>query len=171
MEDLRDSRRDTMDQDVEMVPQLEHILCFDPGGTTGIAQYAGLNIFRTHHLGPGVHHLELWNFLLKYRPSMVIYEEFQYQRRELDKGVSLEIISREYIGIIRLYAEMVNIRCHKSTLNKLKFWDDTKLKKVNLWSSVIHERDALRHLLYYLSFDKEDSYWLAQLQGETNGQI
>lgn len=140
-----------------------HIICFDPGGTTGICNYDVTHGIYTEHLGPGDHHLELWHYLLNRRPDSVIYEEFQYQRRELEKGVSLEIISREYIGIIRCYAAMMNIPCHKSTLNKLKFFDDDKLKQLSLWVPVIHERDATRHLLYYLTFDLKDNSFLHKL--------
>lgn len=149
---------------------IESIMCFDPGGTTGIAHYDVTHGIRMYHVGPGIHHRALWDSLLIGRPDMVIYEEFKYERREVDKGVAVEIISREYIGIIRLYAEMMHIPCHKSTLNKLTFWDDDKLTLINLWSNVIHERDALRHLLYFLTFDKKDNSWLMKLQqGATNG--
>lgn len=143
--------------------RVETIMCFDPGGTTGIALYDITHGIRTEHIGPDVHHLFLWHALLKFHPDVVIYEQFIYQRRPLDKGVALEIISREYIGIVRLYAAMMNIPCIESSLTKLAFWDDEKLKLINLWSNVIHERDALRHLLYYLTFDLKDLTWVNKL--------
>jgi hypothetical protein len=92
--------------------------------------------------------------------DVIIYERFQYQRRELDKGVSLVLDSVEYIGIIKLCSKRMHLDkgfaykhqlVEQTPAQAKNFWTDDKLKKVGLYTSgSAHERDATRHLLYYL---------------------
>lgn len=146
------------------------IISLDPGGTTGIAIYDDKafdseDLWRRYSLGPKEHHAELWHELLTEGPfNAVVYENFLYQRRDVDAGVSLELISREYIGIIKLAHQR-----HPGETSKLvvqspsigkdtpgTFWNDKKLRQLGLWVSSEHERDATRHLLYYVSQTLKD---------------
>ena len=150
----------------------KRVLSFDPGGSTGWAlyeesgalPYAGLKRWAFGTLGPEPHHKALWDLMHGIAPTLVIWEEFIYQRRELDRGVSLELISRNYIGIMELYCELRAVNGYESRLAYKKFWDDTKLGKVNLYSQTKHSRDATRHLLYYLTFVKKDPRWIQALK-------
>lgn len=148
------------------------IIAFDPGGTTGIAIYDDIELneplWYRYSLSHDDHHWELWDELLTEGPfDAVVYETFTYQRRPLDKGVSLELISREYIGIIKLAAKR-----HPNEIKNLvpqspsqrMFWTDEKLRKLGLWVSSPHERDATRHLLYYVTQTLKDDRFLQGLK-------
>lgn len=150
------------------------IISFDPGGTTGVAIYDDSIDFEdtSQHwsrfeLGPGDHHADLWATLLL--ETEIVYETFEYQRRDITKGVSLELVSREYIGIIKLHKKMYNgdgepINLYPQKPSQRMFWTDEKLRELDLWVSSEHERDATRHLLYYISFTLSDTRFLMQLQ-------
>lgn len=147
------------------------IVSFDPGGTTGVAIWEDGKWNRCS-LGPKEHHYELWQFLIRHGDADTwVYETFNYQRRDITKGVSLELISREYIGIIKL----AFTRCASHWGGKTSelipqsppqrmFWTDDKLRELDLWVSSEHERDATRHLLYYLTFTCKDDRYLKRLK-------
>lgn len=150
------------------------IISFDPGGTTGVAIYDDefydpdnlKAAWSRFELGPGDHHGELWVALTL--ETEVVYETFEYQRRDITKGVSLELVSREYIGIIKLHKEMQEddgepINLHPQKPSQRMFWTDDKLRELDLWVSSPHERDATRHLLYYISFTLSDDRFLMKL--------
>lgn len=156
------------------------VIAFDPGGTTGWCMIHSPHAIPTiedtewtfGQLGPEAHHLSLWNFCLQERPHFVIWERFMYQRRELDKGVSLVQVSLEYIGILKLFIDYADsldwdVGEYEQTPAQAKnFWDDQKLKHLGLYhKSSPHIRDATRHMLYWLSFTKRATGWIQSLQG------
>jgi hypothetical protein len=145
------------------------IIAFDPGGTTGVAIYDTdtEREWTRFELGPKEHHAALWALLAE--EVHIVYETFDYQRRDVEFGVSLELISREYIGIIKLHREYleeggVYVELHPQKPAQRMFWTDEKLKKLGLWVSSEHERDATRHLLYHLCFTLNDKKYLYALQ-------
>jgi hypothetical protein len=158
------------------------IVALDPGGTTGVATYT----FETTHegeegtwernqLGPEEHHDSLEAFLDVYEPHTIVYERFNYQRRELDKGVSLRLDSVEYIGVIKLWHakrfETVTLVPHQPSQMNL-FGGGTghddggeKLKKLGLYiPGAPHAMDATRHLMYYLVVTLGQRWWLERLK-------
>ena len=145
------------------------IISFDPGGTTGVAAYDedawkyGGELWTFQSLGPEEHHEDLWVCLDGFKT--IVYERFNYQRRELDKGVSLRLDSVEYIGVIKLFAQQnYDVTLHPQQPADRLFWDDDKLRKLSLWRSSPHERDAVRHLLTYVSFKLKDQRFIMQLK-------
>lgn len=141
------------------------IISFDPGGTTGIALYDDEfeDGWRRWSLGPGPHHLQLWSVLQN--EYDIVYETFNYQRRDVDKGVALELISRNYIGIIELRAAMSHsVNIYPQSPSRRMFWDDDKLRELGLWVSSPHERDATRHLLQHITFTLKDKRFLKRLK-------
>lgn len=154
------------------------VIALDPGGTTGYAimtteaaRTDKENSTWTFGELTGGHHLALWDLLEAERPHYVIYERFQYQRRELDKGVSLVLVSVEYIGIIRLWLSMVERLgrpvydiCQTPAQAK-NLWTDDKLEKVGLYTKgSAHIRDATRHLLYWLTVTQNHRAWFDLLR-------
>lgn len=138
------------------------VLALDPGGTTGWAYYdseednegsAGSEWQRGHLVG-NPHHHALWELLCTMQPEVLIYERFMYQRRELDKGVSLNTDAHEYIGICKLFIGVGNlVPCTlvEQSPHQRKIWTDDKLKALGLWiPGLSHAMDATRHLFYYL---------------------
>jgi hypothetical protein len=138
----------------------------DPGGTTGIAVY---NSDTTHWmmqtLGPGDHHQDLHGYLKIIKPDTIVYEKFTYQRREVDKGVSLSLISVEYIGVIKLFGEQTKthlvgqLPSHGACKDN-NLWSRKKLTQVGLDSTIPHIRDATSHLLYYMTVQLNQRHWL-----------
>jgi hypothetical protein len=145
------------------------LISFDPGGTTGVAIYDDEfeeegSAWSRFELGPQEHHADLWATLTL--ETEIVYETFDYQRRDIEFGVSLELISREYIGIIKLHQQMSEdqtVKLYPQKPAQRMFWTDEKLKQLGLWVSSEHERDATRHLLYYISFTLGDQRFLYAL--------
>lgn len=171
------------------------ILWFDPGGSTGWASYdAELMVYpelpkrtvgtgmhwefykqkwNSGELGPGKHHLALWDLLATKRAQNYIlgYESFENRGNE-----AAILISQEYIGVIELFAagtvrdyERAAYNGHAFDLHKQTaaegktFWypkikgtnkrDATKLKAAKKYSANhTHANDAMAHLLYYMTF-------------------
>lgn len=155
------------------------ILALDPGGSTGWTTYddeSGADDLWRHGVFTGQHHLALWEFLNETQWDVVIYERFQYQRRELDKGVSLVLDSVQYIGVTELWhARVVDAyEYYKPTLvcqtpaQAKNLWTDDKLKKVGLWTTSPHSRDATRHLLYYLTVTLGQREWIMRTRPESS---
>ena len=155
------------------------VIALDPGGTTGVA----IMSTDSNDTSPadtnwkflelkGAHHWDLWQLLEREDPHYLIYERFQYQRRELDKGVSLSLASVEYIGVLHLWLSSKEKRgspvydiCQTPAQAK-NLWTDDKLLKVGLYTTgSAHIRDATRHLLYWLTVTQGHRKWFEILKG------
>lgn len=150
------------------------IVSLDPGGTTGWAAFTRSQNddvtegewWRSQL--EGEHHGGLYDALESFAPEVVIYERFMYQRRELDKGVSLSLASVEYIGVIKLWherhCETVDLVCQTPHQAKV-LWTDDKLKKLGLYTpNAPHANDATRHLLYFLVVTRNERDWVMRLK-------
>ena len=61
----------------------------------------------------------------------------------------------QIIGTIEGYCELLNIPFVEQDPTAKKLYSDEKLKKLRLYRKrefSVHERDALKHILYYLHF-------------------
>jgi hypothetical protein len=131
------------------------LLALDPGGTTGWAYCdTDKDEWERGQLAQRPHHMALWELLCTVQPDVLIYERFQYQRRELDRGVSLVLDSVEYIGVTKLWMDtgrLVDCQLVEQTPAQAKnLWSDEKVKALGLWvPGQSHSMDATRHLLYY----------------------
>lgn len=188
----------------DVVPKLVDgklsILGLDPGGTTGWALYTADVIhtiselapglkgtrkpeysnekFNTGHIGPGHHHLRLWNLLEQWTVTntIIVCESFEYRRNPTDANRdNIVLDSKEYIGVVNLY-EQNFIRTVQPRHNGLLglsvvyqtaavgkgFWDDRKLAAVSHFATPktkwTHANDAMRHLLHFMTFkmDRQD---------------
>jgi hypothetical protein len=150
------------------------IVAYDPGGTTGVAtaewepttegeQLTSIEQikFNRYSLGPHEHHTQLWRDLQTGNYTDIAWESFEFRQHLLtdDEGnpiakMKVELISREYIGILRLFCEISNTRFHYRTASSAKrFITPDMLKQVGLWipgESHKHEMDATRHLTRYM---------------------
>jgi hypothetical protein len=132
------------------------ILSIDPGGTTGYASLDESDVYRVGMIGPGDHHARLWALLCAQDPDLLICEAFNYQRRELDKGVQLELVSKEYIGVCKLYVETaprgLTIQYYEPPPGQFKKLVTRKwLEAATLWDpkNAPHGMDALAQLIHY----------------------
>lgn len=136
------------------------LVALDPGGTTGVAEYVAGRI-NAWQLDVPLHHKNLYNYLDNHRPEKVICESFTYRR--MDK---VDLIPVEYIGVARLWCIQTGTPLVLQTPSQAKkFFDDTKVKGVGLWQpGQPHANDAIRHLLYFLTFTIKDPNYLRLLQ-------
>jgi hypothetical protein len=138
------------------------VIAFDPGGTTGWAK-AEWDEARTKwssgQMGPHEHHLELWSMLVElYLAAQVdgiqlhvVTESFEFRQGTVGR-TGLDLHSKEYIGVMKLFAELHGRTLWEQTASTGKgFVSDAKLKASGLWIvGQQHARDANRHLLYYM---------------------
>jgi hypothetical protein len=135
------------------------IVALDPGGTTGIATYDDVNgqgeEWAIWQLGPEEHHAALWRYLSNsFMPfsgnQVIVCESFEFrQNRQRD---NINLMSREYIGVVKLFSETHGIPVVFQTAGAGKgFVSDEKLKIMDMWvPGKKHAMDARRHLIYYM---------------------
>lgn len=146
------------------------ILAFDPGGTTGWAMFRAEEIFdptteenryydtswSCGQIGPLEHHNELNTFLelQQTEKTIIVFEAFEYRNQS---RAGLNLMSREYIGVIKRFCQERGIPTVKVNASQAKgFVRDTHLKRLGLWFFAYkHAMDANRHLVNYLVNDQE----------------
>lgn len=150
-------------------------LAFDPGGATGWAH--ALDDDGIWYVTSGTqwnkeHHAWVLNTIKKYRvqpyPLTVITESFEF-RQSSNQRRGLDLISREYIGVMKLICEDYNIPfLQQMPAHAIRFMSDDKLKLVGNLRHPLHdcrhENDALRHLFFKLISKDRESFWLDKLK-------
>jgi hypothetical protein len=152
------------------------IMSLDPGGTTGWCIHllsklregngsarstSGVSYdynarWRGGQIGPDEHHLELYRFMLQEQPDVVVCEAFNYQIHGQNDGTKMpgiRLISREYIGIAKLYCAAVKhpFVLQQPSVKSIAWCKDTALKKMGLHTpGKPHQNDAARHMVHYL---------------------
>lgn len=144
------------------------ILSLDPGGTTGWAlldfdldtlegSLKSDTYLRDHvksgQLGNNTeHHLVLWTLIMRTQPDVIVGERFDNRGNEYSK-----IMSREYIGVVKLVGQLDSGIVVRWQGSDQKEWaTDEKLRILQIlcvpkhpWR---HANDALRHLVHFLVF-------------------
>lgn len=156
------------------------IIGLDPGGTTGWATYTAGRLDARHalsistvpiyeyyneawacgQLGPQEHHNELDSLLglQQVEETIIVCEAFDY-RNQSKPG--LELISREYIGVMKRFCQERKVLYYLQTASQGKirkeksFVRKENLEKLGLWvsggaSTWNHAMDAYGHILYYM---------------------
>jgi hypothetical protein len=160
------------------------ILSLDPGGTTGWASSQFPNgrelrslddlYFNGGQIGPEEHHHELWEHLKVHHsyakqegvPFEVVCESFEF-RQHINKEhakTKVELISKEYIGIVKLFCVTYEIPLTFYTASAAKAFvpdkgpqRDVRIKALGIdrrrpeWE---HYMDAARHLLRHMVIGK-----------------
>lgn len=145
------------------------IIGLDPGGTTGVCRYttfdSGSPVIESSQLGPGEHHLELFDLLVGHHPDLIICERFDYRPRQGNADLS----PVEYIGIVNMYWQYrdqsverdVEVFYQQQLAHDKGLWTDDKLKVVGLHTpGKPHANDATRQVLYYVTNHMNDPYWI-----------
>jgi len=145
------------------------VVAFDPGGTTGWAIFeldteaviidtSNVLFFRDHvkqgQLGGNEeHHKLLWMFLARERPDVIVGERFDNRGNEFAK-----LMSREYIGILKLYVAMNPevVLMWQGADQAFGWATDAKLRRLAILCVPLKQwkdaNAALRHLVYHLVF-------------------
>ena len=140
------------------------IIALDPGGTTGAVVFTIDQIlhgfikehFRNLHIGNNEeHHKALWTFLVREHPDKIICETFDNRGNEFAK-----IMSREYIGVVKLYSALFGVPVVWQTPSKKEWAKDEILMAMTLLrlptSKWKHTNDAMRHMVYWIVFAPND---------------
>jgi hypothetical protein len=136
---------------------MARIAAFDPGGTTGWCRYdTALPLENSYACGQFEapdHHKLLYRWLNDNEPELIVCEQFDY-RPHLQ---NVQLISRNYIGVIELYTQYSGCPLIMQKPAVMKPWDNDKLKLLGLYTKNLrHAMDATRHLLVYLDKIKSD---------------
>lgn len=139
------------------------IVALDPGGTTGICFMMSKGSIGVRGSLYGEHHKDLYDTLSNLNPDIIIYEEFDHREK------AALLVSVEYIGVAKLWAQINQkaIEGQRPTDVKLQ-WPNEKLKVLGLRGSTVHEDDATRHMLWYVTNTLKDNTFVkkyAQAQG------
>lgn len=156
------------------------ILALDPGGTTGWATYTaekmvnpegGVEYYKERfdcgQIGPQEHHYKLDRFLgLQHTQEFtVVCESFEFRQHDNHRQ-NVELISREYIGVVKQWHQALAPEGYDDSGVKLVFQTaalakgfipdkgpqaNKKIREAGLWyPNSVHAMDATRHLLYNL---------------------
>lgn len=141
-------------------PPSINMIAIDPGKTTGICLHRNRAIsafiFKDGHKA-------LYEFIASFKPEVVIYERFDYRPHQ----PNVDLIPVELIGVIKLYCQ--KHLCQEVPQKQLKghrgFWTDDKLKALGLYKvgQQGHSNDALRQMLFFITFDLGNDYYVQQL--------
>lgn len=138
-----------------MIDQQHLILALDPGTTTGIAYgvvdhefHVQFNAFQVTPDEQSTPHLYLAELLRNLQPTKLLYEAFHFRQ---DKTGAV-FTGVEYIGIIELVAQELDIPCIKVSPAQGKgFWHNNKIQALDLWKKgTPHGMDAMRILLSHI---------------------
>lgn len=158
-----------------MVSNLIKVISLDPGGTTGWAKGLILNGKMGAISGQDAwDHLALYTAIQVFDPDIIVCERFDYRKGGY-KQEGVELISREYIGVVELFVQQSNalsyssLEGHKRSVKLCMqmpsegvggYWkEDDKLKADGMYMAGIpHGNDAMRHLLQWFTFKEGYQY-------------
>lgn len=146
-----------------------NVIGLDPGGTTGVATAHWPGEGEIHwdnfSFGPSLHHKALYEFLYNraFHPATdltIVCEKFEFRQnygREGNRN-KVELISREYIGIVELIVAQFGAKLVMQSASQGKhFVTDAKLKLSGLLIEPPHpnrhKNDAIRHIVRHLVVD------------------
>jgi len=142
------------------------IISFDPGGTTGIAFFdSDLDLIESWQSGNVEHHAWYEAVVHENKPDIVVCENFEWRAHH---GRKVELISREYIGVLKLLSILLGFKLElQSPATGKAFWTDDKIKRLSLWSTGSpHANDAVRHLLTYITMTMNDYRYIERLRND-----
>ena len=155
------------------------IFGIDPGPHTAIVRYdldKNEFCFRYFDFTPtGINtedpHDQIYAHLRKavIEGDTIVCEKFEWQKEKQERGVRLDYDAAEYVGVVKLFCQQYSgiklvMQSPAEAVGNAIFWSDDKLRRVGLYRPIKHERDALRHLLKYLTFTLGDHRFLRQLK-------
>lgn len=152
------------------------VLAFDPGGSTGWASFnynkPGQYRFESGTLSTPEHHTSIRWLIQDHcmggldnnhqvQPLTVISESFEF-RQSPDSAKNarrgLELVSREYIGVMKLITSDLCVPFKQQQPSHRNFITHEKLERLGQLHKPLHENrhriDALQHLCYYLIVTK-----------------
>jgi hypothetical protein len=129
------------------------ILAIDPGETTGLAKAVidERKLISVAGSEGTLSPVQMFGLLDSISPSYLVAEGFEYRN---DSRPGLVLFSRNLLGVCEMWSELRNSCFRTQSAAKGKgFYGNEKLRKLGYYeSSSPHARDAVRHLLTFLTF-------------------
>ena len=115
-----------------------------------------------------------WLSTTRPRPTKLIIEPFTFRKDDQGRA-KIDYTPAEYVGVATAYCGLHRIPVLRQqasvAVGSTAFWGDSrdgnaKLRQIGVWDPFIapHGIDALRHMLYYLTFKMGDDFWLRKLK-------
>jgi hypothetical protein len=141
-----------------MIPDISkckplNVVAFDPGILTGIAYFREGLLHTTEHLS--LEDLSMEYVAYQHYPlDYVIIESFRIYAHKAKSLTNDPMITPKIIGKLEEWFKDYKIVYQSASMAK-GFFTDKRLKEMGLYVKNKHERDAIRHSLYALYFNKE----------------
>ena len=156
-----------------------NVLAFDPGGTTGWAHAISLSTNPSSleeievyagEFGPKEHYNELHEALIHWAHDAsvfeqpvpeIVFEPFHFRQHKDNPRQGLELVSCEYIGVIKLACAQLGVTYYDRFVpgETKRYVTDKKLEMLGWLQTPItpmrHRNDALRQLVKYLIVKKK----------------
>jgi hypothetical protein len=132
------------------------ILTLDPGGSTGLCVFdTETNQIQFTVFDQDWHHKTLFEVLAEINADVTVYEAFDHREK------AALLISVEYIGVIRLWSQINEKTIVSQRPTDVKGqWPNSVLKRVLKTKYKFlsaHEKDAVRHLMWYVTNQMKDN--------------
>ena len=145
------------------------IVGIDPGATTGVTVFNGLDVVSNTQLitGKGEDNTTqaevlVNNFELLFKGTdYIVMEDYRVYGTHADTHIGIRLYTPELIGMIKFRAYELNIPIYVQSASQAKaFFTNDKLRQ---WGFIAkkgghatnHWLDAVRHVLYFLVFNKD----------------
>lgn len=131
-------------------------LVFDPGNTTGWAQFENDVLVNWGQLDFDLP--ALWDLLCTRAPDVLVWESFNLHAHRRDSQIGSSFPAVQVIGVLRLYADQWGLDYTERTPQQVKqIWTDDKLRKFHFYQKgQPHANDAIRHGLTHLQIHKRN---------------
>jgi len=139
------------------------LLALDPGATVGWASFHLPNKERQGYRMGQIRNEALWGLLESTKMPIddqdvenvhLVVEMFVYRYRP-----KVDLTPAESVGVIKEWARQNDVKVSwQAPSQAMYFWTDDRLKDYGLYLPARpHANDAMRHLLYFLHFSKENT--------------
>jgi len=132
------------------------LLCLDPGETVGWALWDSGDLIECGQFRVADTLNELVMFVSGTAPDQIVMENYRVYGHRAQQHVGSEVVTIQYIGVIKLVAEQLKIPITLQMAWQAKqFNTDAKLRAWGLHRpGMVHANDAIRHGCYYYLFNK-----------------
>ena len=149
---------------VEELPKC--LLSFDPGGTTGVAEFQQLHFINAWQVNTSCIEwgVDRYHHIIHARANQfgrenvkVVAEEYRIYAWRTKEHIGSDILTLRLIGVLECLCRQYRVLIHKQSAHIGKaFVTDQKLHEWNMYiSGQPHARDAIRHAAQFLLFGKE----------------
>lgn len=135
------------------------VISVDPGGDTGIALWDVYTKYDEHKYRlistKAVKPEEFYKIMREANFDLIIYEDYKLFPQYAKTMSGNDFISSQLIGVMKSTAYLEGIPTHHNLSNIKPFWTDDLLRHLNLYVTIDHRRDAIRHFLQWFYLDKK----------------